>query len=132
MKDYSNELFKVITPATQSSVSFNPPKWLCEPNASKYLEESDASKWSKESVASWRIDVRDGRGLRISLAALGDFDDVVANAEVDFSIECENDEDLSEEWEVPHYVCGDAVRFQASRWMDELIAAPGKLAQILT
>ena len=84
-----------------------------------------------ESVASERMDVPDGRSLRMRLKDGGDLDELVTNAEADGSVDYENNEDLPKGWKVNLNVSGGDVRFHASPWLDKSIA-PEKQVQILT
>ena len=97
----------------------------------KWLDESDASMRLEELVASSRMDVSDEEWINISLRLVGFFHDVVAEAEVNCSISCDNDTDLPDGWKVTLNCFGDAVRFYASHWLDKLIASE-RLVQILT
>ena len=78
VKGGSIGLIKVISPASHSSVRFYPPNWL---------DESDDSKWLEESIASERMDVPNGRSLRMRLTVGRDLDEVVANAATDCSVD---------------------------------------------
>ena len=95
------------------------------------MGESDASMRLEELVASSRMDVSDEEWINISLRLVGFFHDVVAEAEVNCSISCDNDTDLPDGWKVTLNCFGDAVRFYASHWLDKLIASE-RLVQILT
>ena len=116
-KYVSISLTNAILLCTQSGRSLQYPKWL---------DESDASLRLEESVASTRMDDRDEKRINICFTAVEFRPDDVAEAEVNYSTICENDNDLPEGWKVTLNFLGDAVRVHSSQWLDKSIP-PGRL-----